>query len=91
MKGISVIKAIYALSNEFDTENEKITGKSMRWSKQEIKAYRELTEITKQLPEDLKLRLEELIPELLEYFQQDGFAAGFRWGSLLMTELLLEN
>lgn len=29
--------------------------------------------------------------ELLEDFQQDGFAAGLRWGTLLMTELLSEN
>ena len=91
MKTGNVTKAIYSLATEVDTENEKITGKAMRWSRQEIKMYKEISEITKQLPEDLKSRQQKLIDELLEDFQQDGFAAGLRWGTLLMTELLSEN
>ena len=91
MKIGNVTKAIYSLATEIDTENEKITGKAMRWSRQEIKAYRELSEITNKLPEDLKTKQEALIAELLENFQQDGFAAGFRWGALMMTELLSES
>lgn len=90
MKLGNVTKAIYYPATELDTENAKITGKAMHWSKEEIKAYRELAEITSRLPEDLKARQEELIRELLEYFQQDGFAAGFRWGALMMSELLAE-
>ena len=91
MKDERVIKAIYSLATEIDSENEKITGKAMRWSKQEFKAYKELSELTKELPEGLQLRQEALIDKLLEDFQQDGFVAGFRWGALLMTELLSEN
>ena len=91
MKNESVIKAIYSLANEIDTGNEKITGKAMRWSKQEFKAYKELSEMTKELPEREKAKQEALIDGLLEDFQQDGFVAGFRWGVLLMKELLTEN
>ena len=91
MNNESVIKAIYALANEIDTGNEKITGKAMRWSKQEFKAYKELSEMTKELPEREKAKQEALIDGLLEDFQQDGFVAGFRWGALLMKELLTEN
>lgn len=85
-----VIEAIYSLAVEIDSENEKITGKSIRWSKQEIKAYKEICELTKQLPKKQKERQQDLIDRLLEDFQQDGFAAGFRWGALLMSELLTE-
>lgn len=91
MKIGNVTKAIYSLATEIDTENEKITGKAMRWSRQEIKTYREISEITNKLPEELKTKQEALIAELLENFQQDGFAAGFRWGALMMTELLSES
>lgn len=85
-----VIRAIYSLATEIDTENEKITGKTIRWSKQETNIYKEISEIADELPEKRKERQQALIDELLEDFQQDGFAAGFRWGALLMSELLAE-
>lgn len=91
MKTQSVIKTVYTLASAPNEEAEKINGNAIRWSKAEIMVHKQISEIAKELPEDLKKKQEALISELLELSQQDGFTAGFRWGALLMTELLSEN
>lgn len=91
MKEKNVAKAIYTLASAPNEEAEKINGKTMRWSKAEIMVHKQISEITKELPEELKTRQEALISELLELSQQDGFTSGFRWGALMMLELLSDN